>query len=114
MKRFIKLFIVILLFLSIISVGYKISEPNINSSNKVSNEIIQNSISTSNLSNNEPIFTSMEIPDSIYEKMLGKSIPMKDKDKVDLSSLKYLQISYFGFDGKSHVRRNDCKFKACR
>lgn len=108
MKRFIKLFIVILLFLSLISVGYKISEPNINISDNVSNKKIQNSISTSNLSNNEPIFTSQGIPESIYKKMLGKSIPMKDKDKVDLSSFKYLQISYFGFDSKSHVRRNDC------
>lgn len=104
MKRFIKLFVLILLFLSITFIGYKISEPNIYFFNNVSNEIVQNSISTSNISNDEPIFTSQGIPESIYEKMLGKSIPMKDKDKVDLSSLKYLQISYLGFDGNSHVR----------
>ncbi len=100
MKKFIKLFVLILLFLFFISLNYKLHEPNINSSN----EIIQNSTPTSNIYNDAPIFTSMEIPDSIYEKMLGNSIPLKDKNKVDLSSLKYLQISYFGFDGKSHVR----------
>lgn len=102
MKKFIKLFVLILLFL--IFVSYKLDEPSINNSNIFSNEIIQSSTPTSNIYNNVPIFTSMEIPDSLYEKMLGKSIPIKYKDKVDLSSLKYLQISYIGFDGASHLR----------
>ena len=59
-------------------------------------------------------FVSKEIPNNIYEKMLGKSIPTEYKDKVDLKTLRYLQISYFGFDGKVHARRNDSKCKTCR
>lgn len=48
-------------------------------------------------------FTSKEIPDSIYKRMLGKSIPVEYKDKIDLKTLRYLQISYFGFDGQTHI-----------
>lgn len=48
-------------------------------------------------------FVSKEVPDNIYKKMLGKSIPTEYKDKIDLKTLRYLQISYFGFDGKIHV-----------
>ena len=35
--------------------------------------------------------------------MLGKSIPNEYVRKVDINTLSYLQISYFGFDGKSHT-----------
>ena len=49
------------------------------------------------------IFTFEKIPDSIYEKMLGKSIPLEYKNKVDRNSLSYLQISYYGFDGLPHI-----------
>lgn len=48
-------------------------------------------------------FISKGIPDNIYKKMLGKSIPTEYKDKVDLKTLRYLQISYFGFDGKVYI-----------
>ena len=51
----------------------------------------------------KPVFVSQPIPDYIYEKMLGKSIPQESKDDVDISKLSYLQISYYGFDGKTHV-----------
>lgn len=49
------------------------------------------------------VFSSQDIPDDIYERMLGNSIPTQFKDKVDRSSLSYLKISYYGFDGVSHV-----------
>ena len=35
--------------------------------------------------------------------MLGKSIPFEYKDKIDISTLSYLQVSYFGFDNESHI-----------
>lgn len=116
MKRFIKLFIVILLFILIVFGIYKLSDPEVDiSTNENSNtniyinEASENTFPTSDEVKNEPIFTSKEIPNDIYEKMLGKSIPTKYKDRVDLSTIRYLQISYIGFDGNSHVRRNDCK-----
>ena len=49
------------------------------------------------------VFKSQEIPEDIYEKMLGKSIPLENKDDVDITMLSYLQVSYFGFDNKTHV-----------
>lgn len=49
------------------------------------------------------VFSVQKIPNHIYEKMLGKSIPLKYKDSIDINSLSYLQISYFGFDNKSHI-----------
>ena len=51
----------------------------------------------------EPVFTFQNIPEHIYEKMLGNSIPFEYKDEVDSSSLSYLQVSYWGFDNNSHV-----------
>jgi len=50
-----------------------------------------------------PTFTISNIPDSIYENMLGKSIPLEYKDYVDRNSLSYLQLSYYGFDGNSYI-----------
>lgn len=49
------------------------------------------------------LFTSQVVPDNIYEKMLGKSIPLEYKNKVDKNSLSYLQISYYSFDGLPHL-----------
>lgn len=49
----------------------------------------------------KPLFEIQNIPDNIYEKMIGKSIP--DKDSVDKNSLDYLKITYYGFDNKPHI-----------
>lgn len=46
-------------------------------------------------------FTSEPIPDEIYKKMIGKSIPKEDK--INKDELSYLKISYYGFDGKDHI-----------
>lgn len=52
---------------------------------------------------NPVVFTCQEIPNNIYENMLGKSIPSNCKDIVEISSLSYLQISYWGFDNNSYI-----------
>lgn len=49
----------------------------------------------------KPLFEVQNIPDNIYEKMIGNSIP--DKDSVDKNSLDYLKITYYGFDNKPHI-----------
>lgn len=49
------------------------------------------------------MFKSQEIPIEIYEKMLGKSIPLEYKENIDIKSLSYLKVSYFGFDNKTHI-----------
>ncbi len=51
----------------------------------------------------ENVFTSEPIPNNVYEKMLGKSIPMEYKDVVNIDELRYLKITYWGFDSKTHV-----------
>lgn len=35
--------------------------------------------------------------------MLGNSIPFEYSDKIDISSLSYLQVSYIGFDNKTYI-----------
>lgn len=82
--------------------------------NIIKNEISVNSSKKNTVSkaNNNPtkkkdntqskeVFTSSEIPNSILKKMIGNSIP--DKDKVDIKQLSYLKITYWGFDEKTHV-----------
>lgn len=49
----------------------------------------------------KPLFEVQNIPDNIYEKMIGNSIP--NKDSVDKDSLDYLKITYYGFDNKPHI-----------
>lgn len=49
------------------------------------------------------VFTAQEIPNHIYENMLGKSIPLEYKNSVDINSLSYLQVTYFGFDNQTHI-----------
>lgn len=51
----------------------------------------------------EPVFISQEIPNNIYEKMIGRSIPIEYKSKVNRNSLSYLKITYIGFDGEEHI-----------
>ncbi len=51
----------------------------------------------------EIIFESYEIPDYIVTKMIGNSIPISNIEEIDIKDLSYLQITYWGFDEKSHI-----------
>lgn len=110
MLKFIVLLITILVVTLCININ--ITEPNVmpnvietpHDTNIISgenNDLVQNTI-TANVMDTTT-FTSKEIPDNVYKRMLGNSIPVEYKDKVDLKTLKYLQITYWGFDGKTHV-----------
>ena len=59
--------------------------------------------STSFEENKEVIFTSSDIPDEIYEKMIGNSIPIEEKENVNIKTLSYLKVTHYGFDGELHV-----------
>ncbi len=48
-------------------------------------------------------FTVQDVPKEIYWKMLGKSIPIECKDKVDIKDFQYLKIFHLGFDNKVHI-----------
>lgn len=66
------------------------------------NSLKENDLSKSN--NNlttKEVFTSSEITNSVLKRMIGNSIP--DRDKVDIRKLSYLKITYWGFDEKTHV-----------
>jgi len=89
-----KIITFILIFLGINLISQNICEVNVDNN---SNEIISSKI------DKVPIFTSQEIPEEIYQNMLGKSIPINCKSKININSLSYLQISYIGFDGKTHI-----------
>ena len=49
----------------------------------------------------KPVFKAQDIPQHIYDKMIGNSIP--NKDLVDINTLSYLTITYYGYDDKSHI-----------
>ena len=51
----------------------------------------------------EIIFESYEIPDYIVTKMIGNSMPISNMEKIDIRDLAYLQVTYWGFDEKSHI-----------
>lgn len=65
------------------------------SENKINTDTLE--VSAENV-----IFSIQNIPDYIYKKMLGKSIPLEYKEVIDINKLSYLQISYYGFDEQSH------------
>lgn len=46
-------------------------------------------------------FTISPIPDDIYNKMIGKSIP--NEGVINRDNLSYLKITYYGFDNKEHI-----------
>ena len=100
MRKFI---ILIILLFGIIFINSDIKNSNIETS---LNEVIENVSFTSAIvesQNDSPIFSSQDIPNDIYEKMLGNSIPLEYKSKVNLDNLSYLKLSYFGFDNQPHV-----------
>ena len=47
------------------------------------------------------VFTSSRITNSVLKRMIGNSIP--SKNKMDIKQLSYLKITYWGFDEKTHV-----------
>lgn len=93
-----KLIIFVVVLSGITFINQEISKFNINIT-----ESIKNIINNTQLTNKEPVFSSQKIPNYIYENMLGKSIPLESKDNVDISSLAYLQVSYFDFNNKSNI-----------
>lgn len=97
MARF---FIFIILFLGVICINYNICEVE-----NVENFSEGTEFETSSTleKTESSVFISREIPDDIYENMIGKSIPTEYVSKVDKTSLSYLQLSYIGFDSNSHV-----------
>ena len=44
-----------------------------------------------------PVFSAMEIPDSVFERMKGRSYP--ENASIPLSDLRYLRLSYVDFEG---------------
>lgn len=97
MKRFV---IFVFLLLIIISIGFSSN----NTEDMIDSHETIDTIATPTAEMIQPpIFTSGEIPDSIYETMLGNSIPLAYESQVDRSSLSYLQLSHFDFEGKIQV-----------
>lgn len=101
MKRFFKFSIFALLFILIGFMAKKIVVPTRLFQNEDTD--ISNVTSSQPISDSLPVFSSQDIPDDIYQRMLGKSIPIEYKSRVDLSSLSYLRLSYIGFDNETHI-----------
>ena len=51
--------------------------------------------------NTGPIFSYTPIPEDVKEKMLGLSMP--ENIPISFDELSYLTLSYYGFDGNTHV-----------
>ena len=51
--------------------------------------------------NTDPIFSYTPIPKEVKEKMLGLSMP--ENIPISFDELSYLNLSYYGFDGNTHV-----------
>lgn len=55
---------------------------------------------------NGQVFTSVEMPDSIWHRMQGRSYPQGCE--VPRSDLRYLELSYVDFEGHEHVGQMVC------
>ena len=55
---------------------------------------------------NGQVFTSVEMPDSIWTKMQGRSYPQGCE--VPRSDLRYLELSYVDFEGHEHLGQMVC------
>lgn len=55
---------------------------------------------------NGQVFTSVEMPDSIWTRMLGRSYPQGCE--VPRSDLRYLELSYVDFEGHEHLGQMVC------
>jgi len=94
-----KFVVILILFSSIALFSKNTSKPEIQ--NTLNYQNIQ--LETEVTNKIDTIFTSQPIPDNIYEKMLGNSIPLKYKNKINKNTLSYLQITYIGFDDVYHT-----------
>lgn len=95
MKKFI---VSIIIFFYLNSISQVVISPEINFPHKETTYE-----TSSNAYDENAIFISQDIPENIYNSMLGNSIPLEYKNNIDISLLSYLQISYYGFDNKPHV-----------
>lgn len=75
--------------------GFNIKQEtsNLDNDNKNTSEYVSSKI--------EPIFSYSLIPDNIKSKMIGLSMPKSEP--ISFDSLSYLKLSYYGFDGNTHV-----------
>ncbi len=97
------LFVSILFFIVILSIN------NQNSYDVNSNFFTQENYIESQLDDNieensmDEVFEVSAIPESVLNKMRGKSIPLENQNDVDVNNLSYLKITYWGFDDKTHI-----------
>ena len=98
-----KFFIFILLFSVLTFINSNTFEPYSNYNNYSASKLETKSSILEEKHNTSPIFTKSSIPDTVYSKMLGCSIPNEAKNNIDISTLSYLQISYYGFDKNIHT-----------
>lgn len=63
--------------------------------------IVSSSITKEEPEKEEAFFSYSEIPSSVKDKMLGYSMP--ESEPISFDTLSYLQLSYYGFDGKTHT-----------
>ena len=83
----------------------------INKNNNLEENVITNELALENTmlieenlkENKEPIFRAREVPNDIYEKMVGNSIPYSEKESVDIKTLSLLNVTHYGFDGEMVV-----------
>lgn len=101
MKRFFKFSVFVLLFILIVFTANRIIAPTRLFQNEDTN--ISDITSFEAISDGLPVFSSQDVPEDVYQRMLGKSIPIEYKSKVDLYSLAYLRLSYIGFDNETHI-----------
>ena len=101
MRKFFKFSVFAVLFTLIGFMNKNITAPERLYLNEYSN--IYNTTSSEITSDTLPIFSFQDVPDDVYNRMIGKSIPIKYKDRVDINSLSYLRLSYIGFDDETHI-----------
>ena len=75
--------------------------PNAKDNTEYYENIVSNSNNTSDIKEPKTIFSYTNIPNSIQEKMLGLSMPYNEPLSFD--ELRYIKISYYGFDNKVHI-----------
>lgn len=56
---------------------------------------------TTKIDLSKEVFTYSEITDDVRDRMIGKSMP--PNEPVSFNTLSYLNITYYGFDGKIHI-----------
>lgn len=74
-----------------------------NNNDKYTKNVMADSDLVSNTAKKDPktVFSYSEIPANIKEKMLGLSMPYGEPLSFD--ELRYLKLSYYGFDNKTHT-----------